>query len=73
MKKPLVKDYMTRDVVALHPDLTVREAIDRVIHEGHVGLPVAEGDQRWFSVCCRGRGGATWTIFTPGWSLVEKS
>src|ERR1051325_1428951 len=34
---------MTRDVVSLHPDLTVREAIDRVIHEGHVGLPVAEG------------------------------
>ena len=45
MKKLLVKDYMTRDVVALHPDLTVKEAIDRVIHEGHVGLPVAEGDR----------------------------
>lgn len=43
MKKPLVKDYMTREVVSLHPDLTVREAIDRVIKEGHVGLPVAEG------------------------------
>lgn len=43
MKKPLVKDYMTSQVVSLHPDLTVREAIDRVIHEGHVGLPVAEG------------------------------
>ena len=43
MKKPLVKDYMTKDVISLHPDLTVREAIDRIIKEGHVGLPVAEG------------------------------
>lgn len=43
MKKPLVKDYMTRDVVSLHPDLTIRDAIDRVVKEGHVGLPVAEG------------------------------
>ncbi|MFA5860300.1 MAG: CBS domain-containing protein [Candidatus Thermoplasmatota archaeon] len=42
MKKPLVKDYMTREVVTLLPDLTVREAIDRIIREGHVGLPVAE-------------------------------
>lgn len=41
MKKPLVKDYMTKDVVSLHPDLSVKEAIDRVIKEGHVGLPVA--------------------------------
>ena len=43
MKKPLVKDYMTRDVVSLHPDLTIKDAIDRVVKEGHVGLPVAEG------------------------------
>ena len=43
MKKPLVRDYMTKQVVSLHPDLTVREAIDRVIKEGHVGLPVADG------------------------------
>jgi IMP dehydrogenase len=43
MKKPLVNDYMTKDVVSLHPDLTVREAIERVVREGHVGLPVAEG------------------------------
>ena len=42
MKKPLVKDYMTKEVVSLHPDLSVREAIERVIKEGHVGLPVAE-------------------------------
>jgi len=42
LKKPLVKDYMTREVVTLLPDLTVREAIDRIIREGHVGLPVAE-------------------------------
>lgn len=43
MKKPLVKDYMTKEVISLHPDLTVKEAIDRVIKEGHVGLPVADG------------------------------
>lgn len=45
MKKPLVKDYMTRQVISLHPDLTVREAIDRIVKEGHVGLPVAEGNR----------------------------
>jgi CBS domain-containing protein len=43
MKKPLVKDYMTKEVISLDPDLTVREAIDRVVKEGHVGLPVAQG------------------------------
>lgn len=43
MKKPLVKDYMTKEVISLHPDLSVREAIERVVKEGHVGLPVAEG------------------------------
>jgi len=45
VKKPLVKDYMTREVISLHPDLTVKEAIDRVVKEGHVGLPVAEGQR----------------------------
>ena len=45
MKKPLVKDYMTKEVISLHPDLSVREAIDRVVKEGHVGLPVAEGQR----------------------------
>lgn len=44
-KKPLVKDYMTRAVVSLPPDMTVREAIQRVVAEGHVGLPVADGDR----------------------------
>ncbi|HEX2021829.1 MAG TPA: CBS domain-containing protein [Candidatus Thermoplasmatota archaeon] len=34
---------MTREVVSLHPDLAVREAVERIIREGHVGLPVAEG------------------------------
>ena len=38
-----MKDYMTRTVISLHPDLTVKEAIERVVREGHVGLPVAEG------------------------------
>ena len=34
---------MTREVVSLAPDITVREAIQRVVKEGHVGLPVADG------------------------------
>lgn len=38
-----MKDYMTRTVISLHPDLTVKEAVERVVREGHVGLPVAEG------------------------------
>ncbi|MHB8604716.1 MAG: CBS domain-containing protein [Thermoplasmatota archaeon] len=33
---------MTKEVVALSPDLTVKEAIAKVVIEGHVGLPVAE-------------------------------
>jgi IMP dehydrogenase len=44
VKKPLVKDYMTREVVSLRPDLTIADAIAKVVAEGHVGLPVAEGD-----------------------------
>jgi CBS-domain-containing membrane protein len=42
MVKPLVRDYMTSEVVSIHPDVTVREAIDRIVKEGHVGLPVAD-------------------------------
>ncbi len=34
---------MTEDVTSLGPELTVDEAIQRVINEGHVGLPVAKG------------------------------
>jgi IMP dehydrogenase len=34
---------MTTQVVSLHPDITVRDAIERVVREGHVGLPVADG------------------------------
>lgn len=43
MKKPLVKDYMTKEVSSLHPDLTVHEAVERIIKDRHVGLPVADG------------------------------
>ncbi|MHB8584243.1 MAG: CBS domain-containing ParB/RepB/Spo0J family partition protein [Thermoplasmatota archaeon] len=43
MKKPLVKDYMTHDVVSIPPNISIREAIKRVVAEGHVGLPVADG------------------------------
>ena len=45
MVKPLVRDYMTGEVVSIHPDVTVEEAIQRLITEGHVGLPVAEGEK----------------------------
>ncbi len=44
MKKPLVRDYMTRQVKSLNPEITVKDAIKRVVNEGHVGLPVADGD-----------------------------
>jgi CBS domain-containing protein len=43
--KPLVRDYMTSEVVSIHPDITVREAIHKVVSEGHVGLPVADGEK----------------------------
>lgn len=45
MAKPLVRDYMTKVVVSVHPDTTVGDAILKVVNEGHVGLPVAEGDR----------------------------
>lgn len=41
-RKERVRDYMTGKVTSLPPDLTVEEAIARVVNEGHVGLPVAE-------------------------------
>ena len=44
MVKPLVRDYMTSEVVSINPDLTVLDAIHRVVAEGHVGLPVADGE-----------------------------
>jgi IMP dehydrogenase len=43
--KPLVRDYMTSEVVSIHPDTTVREAVERIVREGHVGLPVADKDR----------------------------
>jgi IMP dehydrogenase len=36
---------MTSDVTSLDPGLTVEEAIERVAEEGHVGLPVADGER----------------------------
>lgn len=45
MVKPLVRDYMTPGVVSLHPDITVEDAIKKVVAEGHVGLPVADGER----------------------------
>ncbi len=43
--KERVRDFMTRRVVSLPPDITVDQAIERIIEEGHVGLPVADGRQ----------------------------
>ncbi|XGI84081.1 CBS pair associated ParBc domain-containing protein [Halorutilales archaeon Cl-col2-1] len=41
--KPLVKDYMTKDVVTASPDDTVGDVIEKVIeNEGHSGFPVTE-------------------------------
>lgn len=45
MVKPLVRDYMTSEVVSMPPDITVRQAIHKVVSEGHVGLPVADGEK----------------------------
>lgn len=45
MVKPLVREYMTSEVVSIHPDVTVGDAVRRIVTEGHVGLPVAEGEK----------------------------
>lgn len=44
MAKPLVKDYMTEEVISLEHDISVDEAIDRITEERHVGLPVTDGE-----------------------------
>ncbi|MDX1612035.1 MAG: CBS domain-containing protein [Candidatus Thermoplasmatota archaeon] len=41
-EKERVRDFMTRKVTSLEPELTVDEAIERIVNEGHVGLPVAD-------------------------------
>ncbi|AKH97710.1 CBS pair associated ParBc domain-containing protein [Halanaeroarchaeum sulfurireducens] len=42
--KPRVKDYMTRDVSTVSPDLTVREVSERIVEsQDHNGFPVTEG------------------------------
>ena len=41
--KPLVREYMTRDVVTVSPDATVREVATRIAEsDEHSGFPVAE-------------------------------
>ena len=41
--KPLVREYMTRDVVTVSPDATVREVANRIAEsDEHSGFPVAE-------------------------------
>ena len=40
--KPLVGDYMVRNVQTLDPNMTVRQAMDRIINSEFHGFPVAE-------------------------------
>lgn len=43
-EKPRVKDYMTRDVATVSPDVTVQEVARRIAEsDGHNGFPVCEG------------------------------
>lgn len=41
-EKPKVKDYMTTDVVVVHPDNTVKEIAKLIRETGHNGFPVVE-------------------------------
>lgn len=41
--KPLVADYMTRNVATVSPDDTAAEVAERVAETGHDGFPVCEG------------------------------
>lgn len=41
--KPLVEDYMTRDVATVSPDDTALEVARRIADTGHDGFPVCEG------------------------------
>ncbi|MBI4393804.1 MAG: CBS domain-containing protein [Euryarchaeota archaeon] len=41
--KALVRDYMTKAVVSMSPDVTISDAIPLIVQQGHVGLPVADG------------------------------
>lgn len=42
MTAPTVADYMVRDVVSIPPEMTVREAVDKMIHSNFHGFPIAE-------------------------------
>lgn len=42
-RKARVRDYMTKAVVSMGPDVTLDKAIPLIVQQGHVGLPVAEG------------------------------
>ncbi|HTY47474.1 MAG TPA: CBS domain-containing protein [Methanomassiliicoccales archaeon] len=41
-RKPKVEDYMKRDVVSIPGELTVQEAVDKIIHTEFHGLPVTK-------------------------------
>ena len=41
--KPLVRDYMTRDVATVSPDDTVADVATRIAETGHDGFPVTDG------------------------------
>jgi IMP dehydrogenase len=41
--KPVVEDYMTRDVATVSPDDTVQDVAERITQSEHNGFPVCEG------------------------------
>ena len=46
MKKELVKDWMTRAVVTITPDVTLPEAHRLMLEKKISGLPVVDNEQR---------------------------
>ncbi|MFB6068584.1 MAG: CBS pair associated ParBc domain-containing protein [Halobacterium sp.] len=41
--KPVVGDYMTRDVATVSPDASVRDVAERIVESEHNGFPVTDG------------------------------
>ena len=43
MNLPVVRDFITKHIVALKPDQTMHEALRILVRTGYSGAPVVEG------------------------------
>lgn len=44
MKHMVIGDIMDGSIVPLHPEMSLAEAVDRILDSHHIGLPVVDAD-----------------------------